>query len=157
MGNIAIALIYSSVHVADAVQSKRQKQLEQKRVRSLIPRYLARLHDRDCSIATLSLNGLGVDAKILRRLSGPLLSEYTRVRELYLEHNRLGPEEATCIARILSRNTSLEHVSLAHNPGKVGSNVSWDERPFLSPRVPLLSFVFFFPPSFFYKLGVWAR
>eukprot|EP00579_Thalassiosira_antarctica_P008291 CAMPEP_0201883964 /NCGR_PEP_ID=MMETSP0902-20130614/16329_1 /ASSEMBLY_ACC=CAM_ASM_000551 /TAXON_ID=420261 /ORGANISM="Thalassiosira antarctica, Strain CCMP982" /LENGTH=333 /DNA_ID=CAMNT_0048412833 /DNA_START=265 /DNA_END=1266 /DNA_ORIENTATION=+ len=111
----------NSLSLTDYVHIKRQKRIEHKRIRSLIPRYLARLNDRDLSITTLNLNGLGVDSQILRLLSGPLLSGETRVQELYLQHNRIGPEGATCIARILSQDKHLKVVSLAHNPvGCVG-------------------------------------
>jgi len=121
MGNVAIAFIQSSISFSSYLQIKRQKRIEHKRIRSLIPRYLARLNNRDISITTLNLNGLGVDCKILRLLSGPLLSGETRVRELYLQNNWIGPEGATCIARILSRDKHLKEVSLAHNPvGYVG-------------------------------------
>ena len=118
MGNIAIAFAYGTISVADALQIQHQKRIEQKRVRSLIPRYLARLNSYDVTVTTLNLDGLGVDSKILRRLSAALLSGGTRVRELFLQHNRIGPEEATCIARILSRDGHLRHVNLANNPGK---------------------------------------
>jgi len=56
--------------------------------------------------------------QILRLLSSPLLSGTTRVQSLYLEGNRIDVEGATCIARILSRDTNLVDVSLSHNPGK---------------------------------------
>lgn len=122
MGNVAIAFIQSTISFSSYVEVKRQKRIEHKRIRTLIPRYIARLNNCDISITTLNLNGLGVDSKILRLLSGPLLSGETRVQELYLEHNWIGPEGATCIARILSKDKHLKDVSLAHNPvGSVGA------------------------------------
>ncbi|KAL7537141.1 hypothetical protein ACHAXR_011557 [Thalassiosira sp. AJA248-18] len=121
MGNVAIAFIESTISFSARVEVNRQKRIEHKRIRSLIPRYLARLNNSDMSITTLNLNGLGVDSKILRLLSSPLLSGRTRVQELYLEHNWIGVEGATCIARILSKDNHLKNVSLAHNPvGSVG-------------------------------------
>mmetsp|Transcript_7957 Transcript_7957/g.11968 ORF Transcript_7957/g.11968 Transcript_7957/m.11968 type:complete len:370 (-) Transcript_7957:156-1265(-) len=121
MGNVAIAFIQHSLDLTDSYRTRRQKRIEHKRIRSLIPRYLARLNDRDISINTLNLDGLGVDSQILRLLSGPLISGETRVMELYLQNNWIGPEGATCIARILSKDNYLRHVSLAHNPvGNVG-------------------------------------
>lgn len=121
MGNVAIAFIQSSVTFNSFLKNERQKRLEHKRIRTLIPRYLARLNNSDVSITTLNLNGLGVDSKIIRLLSKPLLSCETRVQELYLEHNGVGPEAATCIARLLSKDKHLKDVSLAHNPvGSVG-------------------------------------
>jgi len=121
MGNVAIAFIQHTVDLSYYVQIKRNERIEHKRVRSLIPRYLDRLNNSDISITKLDLDGLGVDSRILRLLSGPLLSGETRVRELYLQHNWIDPEGATCIARILSKDKHLKHVSLAHNPvGNVG-------------------------------------
>ena len=117
MGNVAIAFIESTISFSDYLHIKRQRRIEHKRIRSLIPRYLARLNECDVSITTLNLNGLGVDSQILRLLSHPLLSGETRVQELYLERNFIGPEGATCIARILSKDLGhLRDVSLAHNP-----------------------------------------
>lgn len=122
MGNVAMAFIQSSITFSNYVHMTRQKRIEVKRIRSLIPRYLARLNNSDASITTLNLNGLGVDSQILRLLSGPLLSGETRVQELYLEHNWIGPEGATCIARLLSKDNHLTNVSLANNPvGSVGA------------------------------------
>jgi len=118
MGNVAIAFVESTISFSDYVAIKRQKRIEHKRIRQLIPRYLARLNNSDVSITTLNLNRLGVDIQILRLLSSPLLSGTTRVRSLYLEGNRIDVEGATCIARILSRDTNLVDVSLSHNPGK---------------------------------------
>lgn len=80
MGNVAIAFIESTVSFSGYVQIKRQKRIEHKRIRSLIPRYLARLNNSDISITTLNLNGLGVDSTILRLLSYPFLSGETRVQ-----------------------------------------------------------------------------
>ena len=118
MGNVAIAFVESTISFSDYVAIKRQKRIEHKRIRQLIPRYLARLNNSDVSITTLNLNRLGVDIQILRLLSSPLLSGTTRVQSLYLEGNRIDVEGATCIARILSRDTNLVDVSLSHNPGK---------------------------------------
>ena len=118
MGNVAIAFVESTISFSDYVTIKRQKRIEHKRIRQLIPRYLARLNNSDVSITTLNLNRLGVDIQILRLLSSPLLSGTTRVHSLYLEGNRIDVEGATCIARILSRDTNLVDVSLSHNPGK---------------------------------------
>ena len=118
MGNVAIAFVESTISFSDYVAIKRQKRIEHKRIRQLIPRYLARLNNSDVSITTLNLNRLGVDIQILRLLSYPLLSGTTRVQSLYLEGNRIDVEGATCIARILSRDTNLVDVSLSHNPGK---------------------------------------
>jgi len=118
MGNVAIAFVESTISFSDYVAIKRQKRIEHKRIRQLIPRYLARLNNSDVSITTLNLNSLGVDIQILRLLSSPLLSGTTRVQSLYLEGNRIDVEGATCIARILSRDTNLVDVSLSHNPGK---------------------------------------
>lgn len=102
MGNVAIAFIESTISFSSYVEIKRQKRIELKRIRSLIPRYLARLNDCDISITTLNLNGLGVDNTILRLLSCPLLSGETRVQELYLEHNWIGPEGMCCYAALIS-------------------------------------------------------
>lgn len=102
MGNVAIAFIESTISLSSYVEIKRQKRIELKRIRSLIPRYLARLNDCDISITTLNLNGLGVDNTILRLLSCPLLSGETRVQELYLEHNWIGPEGMCCYAALIS-------------------------------------------------------
>jgi hypothetical protein len=121
MGNVAIAFIEYLMYFTDNVQLKKQKQLEYKRLRSIIPRMLARLNNRDTSLTTLDLNGLGVDITILRLLSHPLLGGETRVRELFLEYNKIGPEGATCIARIMCKDLHLRHVSLAHNPGEKDS------------------------------------
>lgn len=123
MGNVAIAFVESTISFSDYINSARLRRLEHKRLRSLIPRYLARLNDSDVSITTLNLNGLGVTAQILRLLSGPLLSGRTRVQELYLEHNRIGPEGTACIARILSKDVNLRDVSLAHNPGEYEKSI----------------------------------
>ena len=117
MGNVAIAFIQSTLSLNDYLIIKRQRRIEHKRIRSLIPRYLARLNGRDVSITTLNLNGLGVDSQILRLLSNPLLSGETRVEEMYLENNRMGPEGAAILAKILSKDGHLRVVSLAHNPG----------------------------------------
>ncbi|KAL7548452.1 hypothetical protein ACHAWF_011745 [Thalassiosira exigua] len=119
MGNVAIYCIQSGVSLADYAQSQRRKRIEHKRITTLIPRYIARLNDRDISITSLNLSNLGVDSQMIRLLSSPMLSGETRVQELYLEHNMIGPEGATCIARSLSRDSCLKDVSLAHNP--VGS------------------------------------
>ena len=119
MGNVAIAFVESTISFSDYVAIKRQKRIEHKRIRQLIPRYLARLNNSDVSITTLNLNRLGVDIQILRLLSSPLLSGTTRVQSLYLEGNRIDVEGATCIARILSRDTNLVDVSLSHNPGTI--------------------------------------
>ena len=119
MGNVAIAFIESTISFSEYMQIKRQKRIEHKRIRSLIPRYIARLNDSDLSITTLNLNGLGVDSQILRLLSCPLLSGTTHVQALYLENNWIGVEGAMCIARVLNCNVvHLKDVSLAHNPGE---------------------------------------
>ena len=120
MGNVAIAFIESTLSFSEYMQIRRQKRIEHKRIRSLIPRYLARLNNSDISITTLNLNGLGVDSQILRLLSYPLLSGTTRVQALYLENNWIGVEGATCIARVLNCKdiVHLKDVSLAHNPGE---------------------------------------
>ena len=122
MGNVAIALINSSISLSDYLRTRRIKQSERRRLQSLIPRYLSRLHQHDRTMTSIHLNGMGVDCKILRLLSPPLLSHDTRVEELYLEHNWIGGEGATCIARILSKDVHLKIVSLAHNEiGTVGA------------------------------------
>jgi hypothetical protein len=72
----------------------------------------------DKSITSLNLNGLCIDTEILRKLSNPLIGGHTRVQELFLENNQIGPEGAMCIARILSKDQTLKNVSLAHNPGE---------------------------------------
>ena len=135
MGNVAIAFVESTISFSDYVAIKRQKRIEHKRIRQLIPRYLARLNNSDVSITTLNLNRLGVDIQILRLLSSPLLSGTTRVQSLYLEGNRIDVEGATCIARILSRDTNLVDVSLSHNPGKY---IFWGRRTLCDTYVCLL-------------------
>lgn len=40
------------------------------------------------------------------------------MQKLFLEYNKIGSEGATCIARIMSKDRHLQHVSLAHNPGE---------------------------------------
>jgi len=64
MGNVAIAFVESTISFSDYVAIKRQKRIEHKRIRQLIPRYLARLNNSDVSITTLNLNRLGVDIQV---------------------------------------------------------------------------------------------
>ena len=119
MGNVALAFVFEvGLNFSDNAHAKRKERIEHKRIRSLVPRYLARLKNFDKSITTLNLNDLGVDTQILRMLSNPLISGQTRVQELFLERNQIGLEGAMCIARILSKNQHLRNVSLAHNPGE---------------------------------------
>jgi hypothetical protein len=118
MGNVAIAFIEVGLTLSDNAHAKRLERIEHKRIRSLVPRYLTKLKNFDESITTVNLNGLGVNAQILRMLSNPLISGETRVQELFLERNQIGLEGAMCIARILSKNQHLRNVSLAHNPGE---------------------------------------
>jgi hypothetical protein len=118
MGNIAIAFIEGFMNYIDNVELKKQRHLEYKRMRTLIPRLLTQLNNKDTSITTLDLSGRGVDLHILRLLSMPLIGGETRVQKLFLEHNQIGSEGATCIARIISKDRYLQHVSLAHNPGE---------------------------------------
>mmetsp|Transcript_36759 Transcript_36759/g.75005 ORF Transcript_36759/g.75005 Transcript_36759/m.75005 type:complete len:359 (+) Transcript_36759:117-1193(+) len=122
MGNIAIAFATSTISFSEFVEVKRQKQLENKRVRSLIPTYIARLNRSDETITTINLNGLGVDTNILRLLTAPINRGQTCVTELYLEHNWFGSEGAAVVARVLSHNIHLKIVSLAHNHiGSIGA------------------------------------
>jgi len=118
MGNIAIAFIEGYMNYIDSVKLRKQHQVEYKRIRTLIPRLLTQLNNRDTSITTLDLSGRGVDLNILRLLSLPLIGGETRVQNLFLERNQIGSEGATCIARIISKDRYLQHVSLAHNPGE---------------------------------------
>lgn len=118
MGNVAIAFIEGLISFTDNVKLKKQRQIEYKRIRTIIPRALAQLNNQDTSITTLDLSGLGVDLNILRLLSLPLIGGETRVEKLLLDHNNIGSEGATCIARIMSRDRNLLHVSLAYNPGE---------------------------------------
>ena len=118
MGNVAIACIESSMSLAEYVEAKHQQRLEHKRIRSLVPRYIARLTDNDINLTTLDLRGIQVDTNMLRLLCGLLLSGEARVQELHLQRNGINPEGATCIARLLSKDRNLRDVSLAHNPGK---------------------------------------
>ena len=118
MGNVAIAFIEGLMNYTDNIKLKKQRQMEYKRIRTLIPRLLVQLNNRDTSITTLDLSGVGVDLPILRLLSLPLIGGETRVQKLFLEHNKIGSEGATCIARIMSQDCHLQHVSLAHNPGE---------------------------------------
>lgn len=118
MGNVAIAFIEGLISFTDNVKLKKQRQIEYKRIRTIIPRALAQLNNQDTSITTLDLSGLGVDLNILRLLSLPLIAGETRVEKLFLDHNNIGSEGATCIARIMSRDRHLLHVSLAYNPGE---------------------------------------
>lgn len=118
MGNVAIASIEGIMNSSDHIKLKKQRQMEYKRIRNIIPRLLVQLNNRDTSLTTLDLSGLGVDLHILRLLSLPLLSGETRVQKLFLECNKIGVEGATCIARIMSKDRHLQHVSLAHNPGE---------------------------------------
>mmetsp|Transcript_30290 Transcript_30290/g.60390 ORF Transcript_30290/g.60390 Transcript_30290/m.60390 type:complete len:350 (-) Transcript_30290:218-1267(-) len=122
MGNVAIAFINSIVTLSDYIRTKRQIRSEKLRLQSLIPRYLSRLHEHDATVTSIHLNGMGVDCKILRLLSNPLIYGDARVEDLYLENNWIGSEGATCIARILSQDKYLKNVSLAHNQiGSVGA------------------------------------
>ncbi len=99
MGNVAIAFIEVGLTLSDNADAKRVARIEHKRMRSLVPRYLTRLKNFDESVTTVNLNSLGINAQILRALSYPLISGETRVRELFLERNQIGPEGAMCIAR----------------------------------------------------------
>ena len=122
MGNIAIAFATSTISFSESVEVKRQRRLENKRVRSLIPTYITRLNRSDATITTINLNGLGVDTNILRLLTAPINRGQTRVTELFLERNWIGSEGAAVIARALSHNIHLKIVSLAHNHiGNVGA------------------------------------
>ena len=67
MGNVAIAFVESTISFSDYVTIKHQKRIEHKRIRQLIPRYLARLNNSDVSITTLNLNRLGVDIQVSTR------------------------------------------------------------------------------------------
>jgi hypothetical protein len=119
MGNAALVFVFEvGLTLSDNAHAKRKERIEHKRIRSLIPRYLARLKNFDKSVTTLNLNDLGVDTQILRMLSNPLISGQTRVQELFLERNQIGPEGAIMCARILSKDQHLKNVSLAHNPGE---------------------------------------
>jgi len=121
MGNIAIAFATSTISFSEFVEVKRRKHLEIKRVRSLIPTYIACLNRSDTTITSINLNGMGVDTNILRLLTAPINRGQTRVTELFLEHNWIGSEGAAVIARVLSHNSRLKLVSLAHNQiGNVG-------------------------------------
>jgi hypothetical protein len=123
MGNVAIAFINSSMALNEYLQSKYNARLEHKRIASLIPRYISRLNRSDSTISTLNLNNLGIDCDVLKKLASPLAAnENLCVEELYLEHNKLGPEGATCIARILTKDACLKIVSLANNSiGSMGA------------------------------------
>ena len=119
MGNVALAFIFEvGLTRSDNAHAKRQERLELKRIRSLVSWYLTRLKNFDRSITTLDFNGLCIDTKILRMMGNSLISGHTRVRELFLERNQIGPEGALCIARILSKDQTLKNVTLAHNPGE---------------------------------------
>ena len=119
MGNVALAFIFEvGLTLSDNAHAKRQERLENERIRSLVPWYLTRLKNFDESITTLNLNGLCINTEILRMMSNPLISGHTRVRELFLERNQIGPEGAICIARILNKDQTLKNVTLAHNPGE---------------------------------------
>ena len=123
MGNIAIAFATSTISFSEFVEVKRQKQLENKRVRSLIPTYISRLNRSDATITSINLNGLGVDINILRHLTAPIhRGQTSTLTELYLEHNWFGSEGAVAVARVLSQNMHLKIVSLAHNHiGSIGA------------------------------------
>lgn len=122
MGNIAIAFASSTISFSESVENKRRKYLESKRIRALIPTYIARLNRSDTSITSINLNGLGADTRILRLLTAPINRGQTRVEELYLEHNRVSSEGAAVVARVLSHNMHLTVVSLAHNHiGDIGA------------------------------------
>ena len=123
MGNIAIAFATSTISLSEFVEVKRQKQLENKRVRSLIPTYISRLNRSDATITSINLNGLGVDINILRLLTAPIhRGQTSTLTELYLEHNWFGAEGAVAVARVLRQNTHLKIVSLAHNHiGSIGA------------------------------------
>mmetsp|Transcript_18833 Transcript_18833/g.29523 ORF Transcript_18833/g.29523 Transcript_18833/m.29523 type:complete len:351 (+) Transcript_18833:128-1180(+) len=123
MGNIAIAFATSTISFSEFVEVKRQKKLESKRVRSLIPTYIARLNRSDATITAINLNRLGVDTNILRLLTAPInRGQTSALTELYLEHNWFGPEGAAVVARVLSQTTNLKIVSLAHNHiGSIGA------------------------------------
>ena len=119
MGNVALAFIFEvGLTRSDNAHAKRQERLELKRIRSLVSWYLTRLKNFDRSITTLDFNGLCINTKILCILGNSLISGHTRVRELFLERNQIGPEGAMCIARILSKDQTLKNVTLAHNPGE---------------------------------------
>ncbi|KAL7502285.1 hypothetical protein ACHAXN_000277 [Cyclotella atomus] len=116
MGNVAIAFIESSMALNDFLQSKYAARLESKRIATLIPRYISCLNRSDSTITTLNLNNLGVDCNVVKKLAIPLTANMNLcVEELYLEHNKIGPEGATCIARIISKDACLKIVSLSHN------------------------------------------
>eukprot|EP00986_Skeletonema_menzelii_P007208 scaffold2809_cov119-Skeletonema_menzelii.AAC.9 len=123
MGNIAIAFATSTISFSEFVEVKRQKQLENKRVRSLIPTYISRLNRSDSTITSINLNGLGVDINILRHLTAPIhRGQTSNLTELYLEQNWFGSEGAVAVARVLSQNMHLKIVSLAHNHiGSIGA------------------------------------
>jgi hypothetical protein len=123
MGNIAIAFATSTISLSEFVEVKRQKQLENKRVRSLIPTYISRLNRSDATITSINLNGLGVDINILRLLTAPIhRGQTSTLKELNLEHNWFGAEGAVAVARVLRQNTHLKIVSLAHNHiGSIGA------------------------------------
>mmetsp|Transcript_20805 Transcript_20805/g.29799 ORF Transcript_20805/g.29799 Transcript_20805/m.29799 type:complete len:343 (-) Transcript_20805:81-1109(-) len=123
MGNIAIAFATSTITFSEFVEVKRQKKLESKRIRSLVPTYIARLNRSDATITAINLNRLGVDTNILRLLTAPInRGQTSALTELYLEHNWFGPEGAAVVARVLSHNTHLKIVSVSHNHiGSIGA------------------------------------
>ena len=95
MGNIAIAFATSTISFSEFVEVKRQKKLESKRVRSLIPTYIARLNRSDATITAINLNRLGVDTNILRLLTAPInRGQTSALTELYLEHNWFGDRKS---------------------------------------------------------------
>ena len=123
MGNVGIAFINSAVSLSEFLLSKYNARVEHKRLASLVPRYLARLEKSDSTITILNLNNLGVDCSIVKKLASPLLANTCLcVEDLYLENNWIGPEGATCVARILLEDKCIKVVSLANNPiGSMGA------------------------------------
>jgi hypothetical protein len=116
MGNVAIAFINSSMALTEFLQSKYAARLESKRIATLIPRYISCLNRSDSTITTLKLNNLGVDCSVVKKLASPLTMNMNLfLEELYLDHNNIGTEGATCIARIISKDACLKIVSLSHN------------------------------------------
>ena len=123
MGNVAIAFITSSISLQEFLVSKYNARLEDKRIATLIPRYISRLNLADSDITTLNLNGLDIDCNIVKKLASPLIANTNLcVKELYLDNNQIRAEGATSVARMLSRDKCLKTLSLANNPiGSVGA------------------------------------
>mmetsp|Transcript_29610 Transcript_29610/g.70352 ORF Transcript_29610/g.70352 Transcript_29610/m.70352 type:complete len:318 (+) Transcript_29610:336-1289(+) len=122
MGNIAIACIQGTVSIGEFLHSNYCRRVEDRQLKRLIPRLLARLELADTTVTTLNLSHSFVDCQILRLLTRPLLSPRTLVQELILEGNSISGEGSALISKVLVHDRCIKIVSLKNNPlGNMGA------------------------------------